>query len=318
MREGQHGFCFIRQNVGGQLVQLAYGKLSGLSADPIEKKPLYHFYPGSLALSFGTAGCNLACKFCQNWGISKAKRMQILSQDAPPDDIARLAKHFGCRSVAYTYNDPIVFAEYAIDTAQACRDAGIANVAVSAGYISKQARGPFFSPMDAANIDLKSFNPDFYRKVTGAELSVVLDNLAWLRSTPVRLEITTLLIPGMNDSDSEILALTKWVRDNLSADVPLHFSAFHPAYRMQDVGRTPPSTVRRARELALDVGLEYVYTGNIADTEGSTTYCPACGATVIARDGYRVTVNNLVDNCCPACGKRIPGRFSQADAALGT
>lgn len=318
LRDGQRGFCFVRANEGGQLVLTTYGRSSGFCIDPIEKKPLNHFYPGSSVLSFGTAGCNLGCKFCQNWDISKARDMDRLMEKASPVDIAEAAREYGCESVAFTYNDPIIFAEYAIDTAVACRERGIRTVAVTSGYINEPARGEFFSVMDAANVDLKGFTEDFYLSLTGAHLDTVLETLAYLATTDVWLEITTLLIPGHNDSDEEIKAECRWLVENVGPEVPLHFSAFHPAHRMLDVPPTPPASLTRAREIALGQGLKFVYTGNVHDRAGGTTSCPSCGSKLIERDWYDIRAYRLTsDGRCPDCGARIPGRFSATGGHFG-
>src|SRR5690606_5055643 len=264
LHDEQRGACFVRMREGGQVVLTTYGRSSGFCIDPIEKKPLYHFYPGSSVFSFGTAGCNLACKFCQNWDISKSREMDSLMDAAAPEEIAATAARHGCRSVAFTYNDPVIFAEYAMDVADACHARGLNTVAVTAGYITELARGDFFAKMDAANVDLKAFTDDFYVKLCGGHLQPVLDTLIWLRhETDVWVELTTLLIPGHNDSDAEIAALAAWVRNELGADVPLHFSAFHPDFKMNEVPSTPPATLVRARRLALEAGLQHVYTGNV-------------------------------------------------------
>lgn len=318
LSEGQRGFCFVRANRAGRLVSTTYGRSSGFCVDPIEKKPLAHFHPGTSVLSFGTAGCNLGCRHCQNHEISTARSFDRLTQDAPPALIARSASELGCRSVAYTYNDPVVFAEYAIDTAWACREAGVLNVAVTAGYLADAARADFFAPMDAANVDLKAFNDDFYRRYTGGDLATVLATLAFLRGTDVWFEVTTLLIPGLNDSDDELRRLSRWLVAELGPDVPLHFSAFHPAHRLRDVPATPRSTLRRARRLALDAGLRYVYTGNVHDAEGDTTFCPECGARVIERDWFALASYRLdADGACRACGTAIPGRFEARPGNYG-
>ncbi|MDR1790194.1 MAG: AmmeMemoRadiSam system radical SAM enzyme [Propionibacteriaceae bacterium] len=310
LREGQRGFCFVRQNLGGQLMLTTYGRSSGFAVDPVEKKPLNHFFPGSTVLSFGTAGCNLACKFCQNWELSTARSLDLMAAAATPEQIAALASGRGCRGVAYTYNDPIIFAEYAIDSASACREAGLVNIAVTAGYIEAEPRAEFFAAMDGANVDLKSFSDDFYRRLTGARLAPVKETLVYLaRETNVWLEITTLLIPGQNDSDAEIDALSAWVADALGPHVPLHFTAFHPDNRMRDTPRTPAATLARARHLAQANGLHFVYTGNIRDLEGATTYCPACHAPLIIRDGFHVTQNTLTSGHCPHCAHPIAGRW---------
>jgi pyruvate formate lyase activating enzyme len=319
LHEGQRGACFVRMRVGDAMVLTTYGRSSGFCVDPIEKKPLNHFYPGSAVLSFGTAGCNLACKFCQNWDISKSRDMDRLMDQASPEAIAEAALQTGCKSVAFTYNDPVIFAEYAMDTADACHARGIQTVAVTAGYIHAEPRRAFFSKMDAANVDLKAFTEDFYFKLTGAHLQPVLDTLVYLKhETSVWFEITTLLIPGHNDSDAELTALSKWVARELGPDVPLHFSAFHPDFKMPDVPPTPPATLRRARRMALEQGLHYVYTGNVHDPEGDTTYCPQCHAALIERDWYEIRSYRLTpDGHCPDCGAAIAGRFDTQAGHFG-
>jgi pyruvate formate lyase activating enzyme len=311
LHEGQRGACFVRKMQDGAMQLTTYGRSSGFCIDPIEKKPLSHFYPGSSVLSFGTAGCNLGCKFCQNWDISKSREMDRLMDAASPAAIARAAKAHGCRSVAYTYNDPVIFAEYAIDTALACRELGIANVAVTAGYIHPEARREFFAVMDAANVDLKAFTEPFYRKLCLAHLKDVLDTLAYIyHDTNCWLEITTLLIPGHNDSPAEIKELASWVARELGPDVPLHFSAFHPDWKMPEVPATPPATLTLARRIALDAGLHYVFTGNVHDREGGTTFCPSCHAALIVRDWYDIQRYDLTaEGCCPHCATAISGRF---------
>ncbi|MHB9101293.1 MAG: AmmeMemoRadiSam system radical SAM enzyme [Sulfuricella sp.] len=319
LHEGQRGLCFVRMAEGGQMVLTTYGRSSGFCIDPIEKKPLNHFYPGSSVFSFGTAGCNLACKFCQNWDISKAKDMDRLMDEASPQAIAAAAKKHGCKSVAFTYNDPVIFAEYAMDTADACHALGIKTVAVTAGYIHEQARREFFAKMDAANVDLKGFTEDFYHKLTSAHLQPVLDTLVYLRrETDVWTEITTLLIPGHNDTDEELTALSRWVFKELGADAPLHFSAFHPDYKMMDVPPTPRETLGRARRIAMKEGLRYVYTGNVHDPEGDTTYCPSCKKALIVRDWYQINAYKLTDDGhCPDCATAIAGRFEKFTEAFG-
>lgn len=319
LSEGQRGLCFVRARAGDQIVLTTYGRSSGYCVDPIEKKPLNHFLPGTAVLSFGTAGCNLTCKFCQNWDISKSREMDRLMDQAPPAAIAQAAEELGCRSVAFTYNDPVIFLEYAVDTAKECRARGIKTVAVTAGYITDEARPDFFSHIDAANVDLKGFTERFYEKLCSAELQPVLDTLRYLKhETDVWLEITTLLIPGENDSDEELQAMTKWIFDELGPDVPLHFSAFHPDYKMQDKERTPAATLRRARDIAMRAGLHYVYTGNVHDEEGQSTYCPSCGTRVIGRDWYRLTEWNLdPKGCCGSCGARIAGVFEKRPGTWG-
>jgi pyruvate formate lyase activating enzyme len=286
-----------------------YGRSSGFAVDPIEKKPLYHFLPGSKVFSFGTAGCNLGCKFCQNWEISTARDMDLLMAKATPEQIAAAAKRAGCASVAYTYNDPVIFTEYAVDAALAAREAGLFNIAVSAGYITRPGAEDLYGAMDAANIDLKSFSPSFYRQVTGGRLEVVQDTLRYLvHETDVWTELTTLVIPGLNDSEQELDQLTRWVAEELGPDVPLHFSAFHPAARMQDRPRTSLATLRRARGIALANGLRYVYLGNVWDREGSVTICSACQAELVVRDGYQLTKQRIgPDGRCPDCGVPVAG-----------
>ncbi len=311
LHEGQRGLCFVRARRGDEMVLTSYGRSSGYCVDPIEKKPLNHFLPGTPVLSFGTAGCNLACRFCQNWDISKSREIDTLADEAPPERIARAARALGCRSVAFTYNDPVIFLEYAVDTALACRAAGVRNVAVTAGYVCDAARRELFRHMDAVNVDLKAFRDDFYRKVCSGALAPVLDTLVHLKQeTDAWLEITTLLIPGYNDSDAELHDASAWVAEHLGPDVPWHFTAFHPDYRMLDVLPTPPDTLRRARAIARGHGLHHVYTGNVRDEEGGSTLCTGCGARVIGRDGYRITVWELdPTGRCLACGTPLTGIF---------
>ncbi len=311
LRDGQRAFCFVRERRGDDVVLTSYGRATGFCVDPIEKKPLNHFYPGSSILSFGTAGCNLGCKFCQNWDISKARSVERLSDRASPDQIAAAAQNAGCQSVAFTYNDPVIFAEFAIDTARACRDRGVCSVAVTAGYISGPARDDFFGVMDAANIDLKAFTTGFYEQLCAGKLDPVLDTLRYVaRETEVWLEVTTLLIPGHNDSDEEIDRLCAWYVRELGPDVPLHFSAFHPDFKLTKLSRTPASTCRRAREQALRHGIRYVYTGNIHDDEGQSTFCPECRHLLIERDWYALGTYELEEQQCRRCGTRIAGRFA--------
>ncbi|MCI1964425.1 MAG: AmmeMemoRadiSam system radical SAM enzyme [Ancrocorticia sp.] len=312
LRDGQRGFCFVRANSGGELRLTTYGRSSGFAIDPVEKKPLNHFLPGSRVLSFGTAGCNLGCKFCQNWEISKSREWDSLAAEALPEEIASAAASSACASVAFTYNDPVIFAEYAIDTARACRAKGIHPIAVTAGYIEPGPAREFFASMDAANIDLKGFTEEFYRKVTGGRLSTVLTTLQIAQDSGCWVEITTLLIPGLNDSDEEIAAMAEWIVSHLGPDVPHHFSAFHPDFRMMDRPPTPPETLKRAREIAMRSGEHFVYTGNISDPRGQSTYCPRCGAVAVKRNWYVtevVGVNARADGTgtCTHCGTKLPG-----------
>ena len=319
LHEGQRGACFVRGRAENQMVLTTYGRSSGFCIDPIEKKPLNHFHPGSSVFSFGTAGCNLACKFCQNWDISKSRDMDRLMDQASPRAIARAARAHRSKSVAFTYNDPVVFFEYALDTADACHDLGLQTVAVTAGYMHDAPRREFYSKMDAANIDLKAFTEDFYVKLTGAHLRPILDTLAYVHhETDCWLEITTLLIPGHNDSPAEVTGLAQWIARELGSDVPLHFSAFHPDWKMPDVPPTPPATLARARRIALDAGLHFVYTGNVHDAEGGTTHCPACHHALVVRDWYDIRHYDVTpQGNCPNCGARIAGRFGEFGEPFG-
>ena len=310
---GKRGFCFVRQNLDGRMVLTTYGRSTGFCIDPIEKKPLNQFYPGSAVLSFGTAGCNLACKFCQNWTSSRSREVDSYCDEADPESIARAAKQHGCRSVAFTYNEPIIWAEYAVRTAGACHEAGIKTVAVTSGYIGEAAREPFFRVMDAANVDLKAFSEDFYRKLTGGHLQPVLDTLRWLvHRSDVWVEITNLIIPRENDSPDELKRLCDWVVQQLGPDVPLHFSAFHPDFRMTDRPSTPPETLALAHGIAREAGLRYAYTGNVIDRKLQSTYCPGCGQVLIERDGYHLGSYQLDRDKCRHCGETIAGRFDVA------
>ncbi len=311
LREGQRGMCFVRARENDQVVLTTYGRSSGFCVDPIEKKPLNHFLPGTPVLSFGTAGCNLSCDFCQNWDISKSREMDTMASFASPEAIARTAAESGCRSVAFTYNDPVIFMEYAMDVADACRERGIRSVAVTAGYMSAAPRAELYAHIDAANVDLKAFSEDFYRKVTKSHLAPVLETLIYLkRETQVWLELTTLLIPGLNDGDAELHEMVAWVVEHLGPDVPMHFSAFHPDYKMRDVPPTPPATLTRARDIALRGGVRYAYTGNVHDAGGGSTYCHHCGARLIERDWYAIGEYALSDDGhCIACGTRCAGVF---------
>jgi pyruvate formate lyase activating enzyme len=311
LHEGQRGLCFVRGASGGEIVLAGYGRATGFCIDPIEKKPLNHFLPGTSVLSFGTAGCNLACAFCQNWDISKSRDVAKMSAAAAPAAIAEAAVAHGCRSVAFTYNDPVVFMEYAVDVARECRARGVRTVAVTAGYMKPAARAAFYADIDAANVDLKAFSEDFYRKVTKSELAAVLDTLVWLkRETRVWLEITTLLIPGLNDSDGEIAAASRWILAELGPDVPLHFTAFHPDWKLRDRPATPPATLARARRIARDAGLRHVYVGNVHDVGRQSSYCAGCGERVIERDWHALGAWRLdAGGRCLGCGTELPGVF---------
>ncbi len=311
MHEGQRGVCFVRGRIEDQVVLTTYGRSSGFCVDPIEKKPLNHFLPGTSVLSFGTAGCNLGCRFCQNWDISKSKETDTLADRAAPTTLARVARERGASSVAFTYNDPTIFLEYAIDTAIACHEEGIKTVAVTAGYICEGPRAELFKHLDAANIDLKGFTDEFYRHVALGRLEPVLETLEYVvHETDTWVEVTTLLIPGHNDSDEELGKMSRWLVEHLGPDVPLHFSAFHPDFKMMDVPPTPPATLTRARAIALGEGLRHVYTGNVHDTDGGSSYCAGCGERVIERDWYKIGAYDLTgDGACTSCGAPLAGVF---------
>jgi len=319
LHEGQRGLCFVRACEGGRIVLTTYGRSSGFCIDPIEKKPLNHFLPGTPVLSFGTAGCNLACRFCQNWDISKSRETDTLADAASPEAIARRAAELGCRSVAFTYNDPVIFHEYAIDVAQASRERGIRSVAVTAGYMCAEPRQEFYRYMDAANVDLKGFTERFYHEVCAGHLQPVLETLEYLkRETQVWFEITNLVIPGLNDSDKEIDEMTHWVVEHLGPEVPLHFTAFHPDSRMLDRPTTPLTTLTRARRIAIDNGVRYAYTGNVHDEAGGSTWCHVCGSRLVGRDWYQITAWHLTDDgSCRSCGTRCPGVFEGAPGRWG-
>ena len=319
LHEGQRGLCFVRACQDGEIVLTTYGRSSGYCVDPIEKKPLNHFLPGTPVLSFGTAGCNLACKFCQNWDISKSREIDTLADAASPETIARAAVDLGCRSVAFTYNDPVIFHEYAIDVAQACHEQGIKTVAVTAGYICPEPREEFFRHMDAANVDLKAFTDHFYKHIAGGQLQPVLDTLIYLRQhTRVWFELTTLLIPGENDSEQELEQMTQWVVEHLGPDVPMHFTAFHPDWKMLGTPATPPETLMRARDIAVKNGVRYAFTGNIHDLEGESSYCHHCGQRLIGRDWYVLSEWNLdLEGHCRFCGTPCAGVFEATPGNWG-
>ena len=319
LKDRQRGLCYVRQRLDDEIKLVSYGRSSGFCIDPIEKKPLNHFYPGSSVLSFGTAGCNLACKFCQNWDMSKSREMDTLADSASPEQLARTAGQMHCRSIAYTYNDPVIFLEYAVDVAAACRDQNVKNVAVTAGYIDPEPRVEFFKAMDAANVDLKAFTDRFYHKICGGHLAPILETLEYIKhETDCWLELTTLLIPGENDSDQELNEMTNWVVDKLGPDVPMHFTAFHPEWKMMDVESTPASTLSRARQIAIDNGVRYAYTGNVHDSKGSSTWCHSCGELLIERDWYQLGRWGLDEQGdCGNCGTGLPGHFESEPGDFG-
>jgi len=319
LHEGQQGLCFVRANQNNELVLTTYGRSSGFCIDPIEKKPLNHFLPGTPVFSFGTAGCNLACKFCQNWDISKSREMDTLADAASPEMIAKVAAEHDCKSVAFTYNDPVIFHEYAIDVAKACREKEIKTVAVTAGYISPEPRVEFFQWMDAANVDLKAFSERFYHKITGAHLEPVLDTLKYIKhETDCWLETTTLIIPGENDSEKELTEMCEWVVENLGPDMPMHFSAFHPDFKMMDYPSTPPSTLTMARDIAMKAGVRYAYVGNVHNKDADSTWCHQCGELLIERDWYELGKWNInAKACCASCGTKVAGVFETTPGHWG-
>jgi len=310
LSEGQKGFCYVRENIDGVLYSTGYGKPTGFAVDPIEKKPLFHFYPGSKILSFGTAGCNLGCKFCQNWHTSKAKIDETYSVNATARDVIEIAKKYNSKSIAFTYNDPTIFGEFVIDVSKLARKEGIKTVMVTAGYICKEARKEIYEYIDAANVDLKAFTDEFYHKYTYSHLSDILDTLLWLKNeTSVWIELTTLLIKGLNDSNEEIAKMCDWIIENLGDSVPHHFTAFHPAFKMAYIEKTSPEILFSARNLALKKGIKYVYCGNISDEESSITYCPGCGKSLIRRGWHSVFSNNIIEGKCKYCDTKIEGEF---------
>ncbi len=310
LAEGQKGFCFIRENIDGTLYSTGYGRPTGFAIDPIEKKPLNHFYPGTEILSFGTAGCNLGCKFCQNWTMSKSKLDEINSVSATPEDVVALAMKHNVKSIAYTYNDPTIIGEYVIDISKLAREEGIKSVMVTAGYIDSEARKDVYKYIDAANVDLKAFTEDFYHHLTSSKLAPVLDTIKWLKNeTDIWIELTTLLIPNENDSDDEIKRMSDWIIENIGDEVPHHFTAFHPTFKMNNHQHTPIETLKRAREIAMSAGVKYVYTGNVHNPEAEITYCPNCKTPLIKRDWHNVNSNKIVNGNCYKCNTKIAGKF---------
>ncbi len=320
IKPGDRGFCFVRKATTTGIELTTYGRSSGFCIDPIEKKPLNHFFPGSSVLSFGTAGCNLACKFCQNWDISKSKEMDKLMKLASPEVIAQAANQLGCSSVAFTYNDPVIFAEYAIDVANACRELGVHTVAVTAGYITDDARAEFFNSMDATNVDLKAFTKKFYRNLCGSDIEPVKETLKYLvKETDIWLELTNLIIPGENDDENELRELSTWVREELNPKIPIHFTAYHPAYKLKNP-KTPTQTLLNAQKIALDEGLEFVYTGNVCNPSGESTYCPNCRNLLIGRNRYELSqwrFSKKSPGVCPKCKREIPGHFNSNPGTWG-
>jgi pyruvate formate lyase activating enzyme len=304
----QSGYCYVRKNINGQVVLETYGYNTGLAIDPVEKKPMYHFYPASKVLSFGTLGCNMGCLFCQNSSTTKVKAPINQCQTAAPEQIVNTAKAYGCKCVAFTYNDPIVFFEYAIETAKLCRKAGIKTIAVTSGYMNPEPAKEFYSLMDGANIDLKGFSDDFYIKNCSAHLPPVLETIKYaVNKTKCFVELTTMLIEGENDQFIE--QECEWILKNLGDSVPLHFSAFFPKYKFVNRPATTYETLEKAYKKAKEMGLKYVYTGNLSTIETSTTYCKKCGEPLIKRDGYNIIGNNVEDGKCKFCNTKVDGRF---------
>ncbi|MHB8411559.1 MAG: AmmeMemoRadiSam system radical SAM enzyme [Candidatus Acidiferrales bacterium] len=313
--DGQAGFCFIRVNQGGKLYSLGYASPAAIQIDPIEKKPLNHFLPGTKILSMGTAGCNMGCFFCQNWDISKSRSDQVHSTHLEPEQVVELAIHHGCPAIAFTYNEPTIWAEYVIDICAAAHKRGLKTVMVTNGYITREAFHDVYDHIDAANVDLKAFTENFYGKVTLTHLEPVLETLLRLKNeTDVWFELTNLMIPTLNDDEAETRKLAEWVLQHLGPDVPLHFTAFHPDFKLRDKPRTPPETLHRAREIAREVGLHYVYKGNIYG-DGAHTYCPECGDLLVKRSWHDVLQNYIVAGTCPQCGHRIPGNWASPNNA---
>jgi len=311
LREGQVGQCGVRKNIGGKLYSLNYGKVVAFNIDPVEKKPLFHFLPGSYALSLASAGCNLHCKFCQNWEISQRTADEVPFQKLAPEDIVAFAKKHGCSSIAYTYSEPVVFYELMYNTAKLAKKEGVHNIMVTAGFINPEPLKELLKYMDAVKVDLKGFSKDFYKNVVFGDRDVILNNLKIIKQSGVWLEIVNLVIPTLNDSSVEIKEMCQWIKDNLGTDVPLHFSRFYPMYKMKNLPPTPVETLEKAREIALSVGLKYVYIGNVPGHPAESTYCPKCGRLLIKRQGYKILENNVIEGRCKFCREEIPGVFGQ-------
>jgi pyruvate formate lyase activating enzyme len=311
LRAGQAGFCAVRANHGGRLVCLTYGAPAAVQVDPIEKKPLFHFLPGTEVLSLGTTGCDLACAFCQNWDLSRARHDEAVPRQLSPEDVVELALEHGCPSIAFTYNEPTIWAEYVLDVCARARERGLATVMVTNGYVTPEAFPDVYGPIAAANVDLKALSDDFYRRHTLARLAPVLDTLRRLRhETGAWVEITNLVIPTLNDDPDDLRRLADWVVGHLGPDVPVHFTAFHPDFRLRDLPPTPPSSLRTARRIAREAGLRFVYEGNVIG-DGAHTSCPGCGRLLIRRSWHEVLEDHLVDGRCPDCGQAVPGRWKE-------
>ena len=304
---GETGDCRVRKNIGGEIVCTTYALPCSMNVDPVEKKPLYHFLPGSPILSIATAGCNLHCKQCQNWQISQAELFTTSLPDVFPEDVVQMARKRKCPAIAYTYTEPLVSFEYTYDCCQAAAAAGIKNVLVTAAYINPEPLRDICRFVDAVNVDLKSFSDDFYRDICDARLSPVLKALTTMKECGVMLEITNLIIPTLNDSEEETKQLCGWIAENLGSETPLHFSRFFPQNELKHLPPTPIDTLLRAREIALQTGLQFVYVGNLQSDEGENTHCPNCGKPLIERHGYHVRKNRLAAGQCPACQTPVPG-----------
>jgi pyruvate formate lyase activating enzyme len=303
------GVCKVRKNVAGRLFSLSYGQIISQQVDPIEKKPLYHYYPGTGSYSIATAGCNFGCRWCQNWHISQAEVVQPLppTQWITPEDVVADALSTRCKSIAYTYTEPTIFFEFSYDTARLAHEAGLANLYVTNGYMSEEMLNVFQGYLDGANVDLKAFRDETYKKLVGARLQPVLDRLIKLKEMGIWVEVTTLLVTGINDDPAEIRDIAGFIAGQLGSDTPWHISRFFPTYRMTDRASTPVATLRRAREIGGEEGLKYVYVGNVHDTSGNDTLCPSCGQVLIRRYGYSIRVEGLVRGSCMSCGESIAG-----------
>lgn len=307
LQEGMRGDCRVRVNLGGKLQTLVYGNPCAVHVDPIEKKPIFHMLPGTASFSIATAGCNLHCKFCQNWSISQVPPEETQNQDLPPDKVVELAIRGGCKSIAYTYSEPIVFYEYMLDTAKLARQKGLRNVIVTAGYINPEPLKELCTWIDAANIDLKGFTEEYYQDVCSGTLQPVLNTIKTMHEKGILVELTNLIVPTLNDDFTKIEKMCAWIRDTLSKDVPLHFSRFYPMYKLRNLPLTSQETLINARKIGLRAGLNYVYIGNIPGNPGESTYCPVCGKLIIGRIGYFIKENNLNSGICKFCGHKIPG-----------
>jgi pyruvate formate lyase activating enzyme len=308
--EGQRGDCRVRINIGGKLTTLVYGKPCAVHVDPIEKKPIFHMLPGSRAFSIATAGCNLHCKFCQNWEISQRDPEETVNHDLPPAEVVKTAQRTDCRSIAYTYSEPLVFYEYTLDSSKLAQVQGIKNILVTAGFINKDPLLELCKYTDAANVDLKGFTEEYYKKICAGELKPVLETLKTMNEQGVWLEITNLVVPTLNDDLELIGRMCDWIVDNLGPEVPLHFSRFWPMYKLKNLPPTPVEVITQAREMAMKKGLYYVYVGNVPGHEGNNTYCPRCKQIVIGRIGYMIKKYDIINNTCGKCGFKIAGMWS--------